>query len=269
MRALIIEDDLLVADGLKQGLQQFGYTVDWVGNAENAITLSRDESFDIMLVDIGLPGRDGLHFIRTIRNRGDKVPIMAITARTSMEDTVLGLDAGADDYLYKPFRLPEVAARMRALIRRSNDIADARIRHGSLVLDSGTRSATLDGKEIELTRSEWAILELLALSSPSVVSKEKLIQNLTGWDKDITPNAIQVHISRLRTKLAPGNITIRTVRGIGYRIDATCDEKARSDRFGRHQATAVALPVVAADRGLHSGFRHRLPFGQANQRVGL
>lgn len=223
MRALIIEDDLLLAEGLKQGLQQFGYTVDWVGSAEKALLLSRDESFDIMLVDIGLPGKDGLEFIRTIRSRGDKVPIMAVTARTSMEDTVQGLDAGADDYLYKPFRLPEVAARVRALIRRSNDIAQSCIRHGSLELDTRTRGATLGGEAMELTKSEWAILETLVMAFPSVVSKDKLIQTLTGWDKDITPNAIQVHVSRLRTKLAPGNITIRTVRGIGYRIDASDD----------------------------------------------
>ncbi|HJV92482.1 MAG TPA: response regulator [Azonexus sp.] len=220
MRILIVEDDALVASGLKQGLQQLGYTVDVAGSAETAETFVHSESFDMALVDIGLPCADGLHFIRQLRSRGSSLPVLILTARESMEDTIHGLDAGADDYMTKPYRLPEVAARMRALIRRSNAIADACLRHDGLCLDTRSRTAMLNDEALELTNREWAILEMLLMASPGVVSKEKLVQSLAGWDKDITQNAIEVHLSRLRSKLAAGTIVIRTVRGIGYRVDA-------------------------------------------------
>lgn len=220
MRILVVEDEPLVAQGLKQGLVQLGYTVDLAGSAEEAESLVRAESFDIALVDIGLPKADGLHFIRQLRAAGEKLPVLVLTAHDGMEDTVRGLDAGADDYLTKPYRLPEVAARIRALIRRSNAIADACLRHNGLRLDTRSRVATLNAVPLELTRREWAILELLLMASPNVVSKDKLVNNLAGWDKDITPNAIEVHVSRLRGKLSSGNVNIRTIRGIGYRVDA-------------------------------------------------
>lgn len=220
MRILIVEDDELVAQGLKQGLQQLGYTVDLAASAESAEDFFGHEDFDMALVDIGLPGRDGLELIRRLRAAGNSTPILMLTARGSMDDTVRGLDAGADDYLAKPYRLPEVAARMRALIRRSNALADACLQHGGLRLDTCSRQATLGGEALELTGREWAILEMLLMASPAVVSKDRLVQSLAGWDKDITPNAIEVHVSRLRAKLAPGAVVIRTVRGIGYRVDA-------------------------------------------------
>lgn len=220
MRILIVEDDVLVAHGLKQGLQQLGYTVDIAGSAEAADRFVQCESFDMALVDIGLPQADGLSFIRQLRSRGDRMPALILTAKGDMEDTVKGLDSGADDYMVKPYRLPEVAARIRALIRRSNAITDACLRHDGLTLDTRQHVATLKGEVLELTNREWAILEMLLMASPAVVSKDKLVQSLAGWDKDITPNAIEVHVSRLRAKLAPGEIVIRTVRGIGYRVDA-------------------------------------------------
>ena len=220
MRILVVEDDPLVAQGLKQGLVQLGYVVDVATTAEEAESFVGFESFDIALVDIGLPKADGFHFIRQLRATGKSVPVLVLTARDSMEDTVIGLDAGADDYMSKPYRLPEVAARIRALIRRSNAIADACLRHNGLCLDTRSHTATLEALPLELTRREWAILELLLMASPAVVSKDKLVKNLAGWDKDITPNAIEVHVSRLRGKLTSGNVTIRTIRGIGYRVDA-------------------------------------------------
>jgi len=220
MRLLIVEDDTLVASGLKQGLLQLGYTVDVAASAEAAETFVEGEIFDLALVDIGLPKADGLHFIRQLRSRGNRLPVLVLTARDSMEDTINGLDAGADDYMTKPYRLPEVAARMRALIRRSNAIADACLHHDGLSLDTRSHTASLNNEPLELTNREWAILEILLMASPGVVSKEKLVQSLAGWDKDITPNAVEVHISRLRSKLSSGSITIRTVRGIGYRVDA-------------------------------------------------
>jgi len=220
MRILIVEDEPLVAQGLKQGLEQLRYTVDVASSAEEAESFVQYESFDMALVDIGLPKADGFHFIRQLRARGQNLPILVLTARDSMDDTIRGLDAGADDYLTKPYRLPEIAARIRALIRRSNAIADACLRHNGLCLDTRSHTATLDEVPLELTNREWAILELLLMASPAVVSKDKLVQSLAGWDSDITQNAIEVHISRLRGKLSSGNIVIRTIRGIGYRVDA-------------------------------------------------
>jgi len=220
MRILIVEDEPLVAQGLKQGLEQLRYTVDVASSAEEAESFVQYESFDMALVDIGLPKADGLHFIRQLRARGQNLPILVLTARDSMDDTIRGLDAGADDYMTKPYRLPEIAARIRALIRRSNAIADACLRHNGLCLDTRSHTATLDEVPLELTNREWAILELLLMASPAVVSKDKLVQSLAGWDSDITQNAIEVHISRLRGKLSSGNIVIRTIRGIGYRVDA-------------------------------------------------
>ncbi len=220
MRILIVEDDQPVALGLKQGLQKQGYTVDLAGSAEEADLCVQRETFDMALVDIALPNADGLHFIRQLRRRGDHLPALILTASDNMDDTISGLDAGADDYMTKPYRLPEVAARIRALIRRSHAVTDACLKHDGLCLDTRTRTATLNDMPLELTKREWAILEILLMASPSVVSKDRLVGSLAGWDKDITTNAIEVHVSRLRHKLAAGTIVIRTVRGIGYRVDA-------------------------------------------------
>jgi two-component system, OmpR family, response regulator QseB len=220
MRLLIVEDDSMLAQGLKQGLRQMGYTVDIATSAEEAERFVSAEEFDLTVVDVGLPKADGLHFIRQLRNSGDHLPTLVLTARGEMEDTVSGLDAGADDYMVKPYRLPELAARIRALIRRAHALSDACLRQDGLVLDTRQHTATLNGEPFELTNREWAILEILLMKSPAVVSKDKLMQSLAGWDKDITPNTIEVHISRLRSKLAESTIVIRTVRGIGYRIDA-------------------------------------------------
>lgn len=219
MRILVVEDDALVASGIKQGLINAGYTADVVGSAEGAEVYLQEEAFDLAVVDIGLPKADGLTLIRRLRERGATLPMLLLTARDSMEDTIAGLDVGADDYMTKPFRLPELVARIRALIRRANAVASAELRRGALVLDTNCRCAHLAGEPLDLTGREWAILETLLMVSPNVVSKGKLVQSLAGWDKDITPNAIEVHISRLRAKLAGSDVEIRTVRGIGYRVD--------------------------------------------------
>lgn len=219
MRVLVIEDDALVAIGIKQGLLQAGFTVDRTDSAESAENYLRKESYDLALVDIGLPGSDGLSLIRRLRLQKNPLPVLVLSARVSLEDTVRGLDVGADDYLTKPFRLPELVARIHALIRRSNLIATNTLQHGALSLNTTTRQASLNGLTLELTPREWSILEVLLMASPQVVSKVRLLQTIAGWEADITPNAVEVHLSRLRAKLAPGNIEIRTVRGIGYRID--------------------------------------------------
>ncbi|HMW19158.1 response regulator [Accumulibacter sp.] len=220
MRILVVEDDNLVARGLKQGLMQAGYTVDLAESAESAEASLSDEEFDLALVDIGLPKADGLTLTGRLRARNDRLPVLVLSARGGMADTVKGLDVGADDYMAKPFRLPELCARIRALIRRANAVADVWLRHDGLALCPASRTATLNGRPVELTKSEWAILEILLMASPNVVNKNRLVQGLAGWDKDITPNAVEVHVSRLRAKLTEGGIEIRTVRGIGYRVDA-------------------------------------------------
>lgn len=219
MRILVVEDDSLVASGIKQGLANAGYTVDVTQNATSAERHLREENFDLAVVDIGLPDIDGLTLVQRLRHRKMRLPVLVLTARGSMEDTIAGLDIGADDYMTKPFRLPELIARIRALIRRAHSITSTELQHDRLVLNTGSYTATLNGQPLSLTRREWTILETLLMASPRVVSKDKLLQSLTGWDKNVTPNAIEVHVSRLRAKIAPGGIEIRTVRGIGYRID--------------------------------------------------
>jgi len=220
VRVLVVEDDALVAEGIKQGLEREHFTVDRVGSAEQAETYLHGEHFDLLIVDLGLPKADGFTLVRQLRQLGQKTPVLILTARDTLEDCVKGLEVGADDYMVKPFRLPELVARIRALIRRAHSIADSRLNHGALELDTARHAATLNGQPLDLTNREWALLELLLIQSPKVVSKDKLLQMLAGWDADLSPNAIEVYISRLRGKLASSTVSIRTIRGIGYRIDA-------------------------------------------------
>ena len=219
MRVLVVEDDTLVSEGIKRGLERGHFTVDVVASAELAEQHIQGEFFDLLIVDLGLPQADGFTLIRHLRETGCKTPVLIVTARDTLEDCVKGLDVGADDYMIKPFRLPELVARVRALIRRAHSVTDSRLGYGGLELDTAKHSATLNGQALDLTGREWALLELLLLQSPNVVGKEKILQVLSGWDADLTPNAIEVYISRLRTKLAGAGAIIRTVRGIGYRID--------------------------------------------------
>ena len=219
MRILAVEDDTLVAEGIKQGLEREHFTVDVVGSAEQAETYLHGEHFDLLIVDLGLPKADGFSLVRQLRQTGQKTPVLILTARDTLEDCVKGLEVGADDYMVKPFRLPELVARIRALIRRVHSITDSKLSHGELELDTARHTATLKGQALELTNREWAILELLLMQSPKVVSKDKIVQALAGWDVDLSPNAIEVYISRLRSKLAASGVIIRTIRGMGYRID--------------------------------------------------
>jgi DNA-binding response OmpR family regulator len=218
MRILIVEDDELVADALKRGLAAAGFAVDRVASAEQAEAALATEEFDLAVVDIGLPKSDGLALVRRMRRAGSDLPVLILTARDGLADRVDALDLGADDYLTKPFELPEVAARCRALIRRTRSATSAELHIGTLTLDLKSRTATLGGQPLEITRREWSILECLALDAGRVVRKEKLLRAIAGWDEELTPNAVEVYVSRLRAKLGEA-AAIRTVRGLGYRLD--------------------------------------------------
>lgn len=205
MRVLIVEDDPLVGEAVRRALEAHGYAVDLTTSAEAASSALHAESFDLAVVDIGLPRASGLQFVREQRRRGAMVPVLMLTARDGLDDRVCALDLGADDYLTKPFQVPELVARCRALIRRANALSTTQLAFGVLRLD--------------LAHREWSILECLVLNASRIVSKERLKSAVVNWSEDLTPNAIEVYISRLRAKLG-GAVDIRAVRGMGYRIDA-------------------------------------------------
>lgn len=231
MRLLLVEDDLMVASGMKLGLTDAGYAVDWVSSAERALEVLVQESFDIAILDIGLPGMDGLELLRRMRTKDmacTSMPVLMLTARDALHDRVRGLDLGADDYMVKPYELPELLARLRALLRRSQAANSAVLTFGPLQLDTAARSACMqaeaeDGhsylQAIDLGPREWTVLEYLLMHAPKPASKDKLLQALTGWDKEITPNAVEVYVSRLRAKLEPHGVALRSIRGFGYRLD--------------------------------------------------
>ncbi|MDO9198476.1 response regulator transcription factor [Rhodoferax sp.] len=225
MRLLLVEDDVMVASGIKLGLTDAGYAVDWVGNAERALEVTLREAFDVAIIDIGLPGVDGLALTQRLRKDGHTMPVLILTARDALHDRVQGLDRGADDYMIKPFELPELLARLRALLRRSQAATSAVLSFGPLELDTATRLACIrpGGQPVELGPREWTVMEYLLINAPKPANKDKLLQALTGWDKEITPNAVEVYISRLRGKLEPHGIALRSIRGFGYRLEMTAD----------------------------------------------
>ncbi|CAM8671610.1 OmpR Response regulators consisting of a CheY-like receiver domain and a winged-helix DNA-binding domain [Comamonadaceae bacterium] len=224
MRLLLVEDDVMVASGIKLGLSDAGYAVDWVGSAERALEVTSTESFDAAVVDIGLPNMDGLSLTQAMRKSGQTMPVLILTARDALQDRVQGLDMGADDYMVKPFELPELLARLRALLRRSQAATSSVLSFGPLELDTAQRVACIrvDGAAaiaLELGPREWTVMEYLLLQAPKPANKDKLLQALTGWDKEITPNAVEVYISRLRGKLEPHGVALRSIRGFGYRLE--------------------------------------------------
>jgi DNA-binding response OmpR family regulator len=227
MRLLLVEDDVMVASGIKLGLTDAGYAVDWVGSGERAEEVLRGEVFDAAIIDIGLPNMDGLELTRRLRRpdmASHQMPVLILTARDALSDRVQGLDLGADDYMIKPFELPELLARLRALLRRSQAATTAVLSFGPIELDTANRRATASRPgaapaNIELGPREWTVLEYLLIHAPKPASKEKLLQALTGWDKEITPNAVEVYISRLRGKLEPHGVALRSIRGFGYRLE--------------------------------------------------
>ena len=219
MRLLLVEDDPLLGDGLQAGLRQSGYTVDWLKDAASAEAALSSENYEIMVLDLGLPDRSGLSVLKNLRQRGDELPVLILTARDSVEDRVLGLDSGADDYLLKPCDLDELAARLRALLRRHGGRADNTIRHGEVALDPAAHTVSVAGKTIDIAPREYAVLQLLMENRGRVMSRSRLEESLYSWDGEVESNAIEVYIHHLRKKF--GSDLIRTIRGVGYIIDAT------------------------------------------------
>jgi two-component system response regulator QseB len=206
----------MVGESIRDGLGQEGYAVDWVRDGKAAETALGTEPYAAVLLDLGLPRRDGLEVLRTARARANDVPILVITARDAVAERIKGLDAGADDYLVKPFDLDELAARVRALVRRAEGRAAPIVRHGALTLDPSTRAVTLRGQPVALSGREFALLQALLQRPGVVLSRAQLEERLYGWDEEVGSNAVEVHIHNLRRKL--GADAIRNVRGVGYTV---------------------------------------------------
>ena len=207
----------MLGDGLQAGLRQEGYAVDWVTSGARTKHALQVESFDLILLDLGLPDCDGLNLIRELRGQGAHAPILILTARDGLDDRVQGLDMGADDYLVKPFDLGELGARVRALLRRSHGRAAPELRNGGLVVDPAAHTVLEDGRTVELSPREFALLGILLENAGKVISRVKLEQSVYDWNDDIGSNALEVHIHHLRKKL-PGS-SIRTIRGVGYLLE--------------------------------------------------
>ena len=214
MRILLVEDDRLLGDGLQAGLKQAGYAVDWLRDGDAAIAALSTESFAAVVLDLGLPKRDGLSVLQWLRGRHDTTPVLILTARDQPGDKVRGLDLGADDYVLKPFDLDEVAARLRALVRRAHGRPEPLLTLGEIELNPAARTVMRAGQAVELTAREFDLLHLLLQNADRVLTRRSLEEQLYTWNDAVDSNALEVHIHHLRRKL--GNELIRTVRGVGY-----------------------------------------------------
>jgi two-component system, OmpR family, response regulator len=214
MRVLVVEDDRMIAKGLRTALEQDGYAVDGVADGRSASAALSSSRFDLVLLDLGLPERDGLEVLRELRRRGDATPVIIVTARDDVQDRIDGLDAGADDYIVKPFDLDEVAARMRSVLRRAAGRGDPCIRHRGITLDPIAHAVERNGEPVLLSAHEFAVLETLMQRPGAVLSRAQLEDRLYGWDAAIESNAVEVYVHGLRRKL--GSDAIRTLRGVGY-----------------------------------------------------
>lgn len=217
MRLLLVEDDALLGDGLRAGLVQDGYSVDWLRDGTSAEAALSSGSYDLAVLDINLPGRSGLQLLKGLRNSGSTLPVLLLTARDTVADRVTGLDSGADDYLIKPFDLDELLARLRVLLRRRGGRATPNLHHGDLLVDPAAHTVTLAGAPVEISPREFAVLQLLLENRGKVLSRSRLEEGLYSWQSEVESNAVEVYIHHLRKKL--GQSLIRTVRGVGYVID--------------------------------------------------
>ena len=216
LKILLVEDDAMIGAAVQEGLRRVGFTVDWVRDGRAAELALGAERYGMMLLDLGLPRKSGLDLLSELRRRGETIPVLVLTAKDAVSDRVRGLDAGADDYLVKPFDLNELAARIRALARRAAGRADTVIEHGTLTLDPARRQARLKGEPVALSAREYAVLDALLERPGAVLSRAQLEERLYGWGEEVESNAVEVHIHNLRRKLGAG--VIRNIRGVGYMI---------------------------------------------------
>lgn len=218
MRVLLIEDDPLLGDALQAGLRGNGFAVEWLRDGEAGLAALAADRFDAVVLDLGLPRLDGRRLLERRRAEGDRTPVLVLTARDALEDRVAGLDSGADDYVVKPVAIAELAARLRALVRRASGIARGQLEVGPLTVDPAARAVAWRGEPVELAPREFDVLLALTLRAGRVVTREQIESALYEWDRGIESNAIEVHVHHLRRKLAPE--LIRTVRGVGYMMPA-------------------------------------------------
>lgn len=216
MRLLLIEDDSMIGESVRKGLRQDGFSVDWVQDGRAAELAVETEPYELVLLDLGLPGKDGLAVLKSIRQRGNRVPVLILTARDAVADRVKGLDAGADDYLVKPFDLDELGARIRALLRRQSGRVDPVLRLGNLSLNPATHEVQLSGQTVNLSAREFALLEALMDRPGAVLSRAQLEEKLYGWGEEVESNTVEVYIHGLRKKI--GAEWIKNVRGVGYML---------------------------------------------------
>ncbi len=217
MRLLLVEDDKMLGESMQIGLEQDGYAVDWVRDGDAARQAALTHEYEAVLLDLGLPGRDGLDVLRTLRTRGSKTAVLIVTARDRIGDRIIGLDAGADDYILKPFDLDELTARVRAVTRRLNGRADPLIEIGAVTLDSVSKRISVEGTLIELTAREYTIAAFMMERAGRIVTRGELEETLFQWEREVSSNAVEVYISQLRRKL--GRDFIRTRRGLGYSVE--------------------------------------------------
>lgn len=218
MRILLIEDDGLIGDGIKNGLEKLGFTVDWFSDGNDGHEALFQAQYDAVVLDLGLPGMDGLSILKDWRNKSRNEPVLVLTAKGDVDERIKGLNSGADDYLGKPFALKEVQARLNALIRRKNGVSAPQIAYKNITFDPQSRKTFLNGNEVTLSPKETAVLEALLMNKNKVLSKEALENKIYSWDEDVSSNAVEVHIHHLRKKL--GKDIVKTVNKIGYIMEA-------------------------------------------------
>ncbi|MDO9416659.1 response regulator [Pararhizobium sp.] len=223
MRILLVEDNATLADGLSVILRGTGYAVDVVRDGASANAVIAAEAFDLVILDLNLPEMDGLDVLRAMRARQNKAAVLILTARGATEERVKGLDLGADDYMIKPFDITEFEARVRVLLRRQAGLRSSAISYGNVSLDLTSRTFSADGITIDLPARELGLLEVLFMRAGKVVAKEAIMQSLAAFDDDLSANAIEQYVSRLRKRLAQHGLTVRTARGIGYYLDKTAE----------------------------------------------
>lgn len=222
MRILLVEDNKLLSEGLGALLRGSGYAVDIVADGASAHAVVAAENFDLVILDLNLPEMDGLEVLRAMRARHNQAAVLILTARGTPEERVRGLDLGADDYLIKPFDISEFEARVRVLLRRQAGLRNALVHFGSLTLDLNTRTFSAGGQVLDIPARELGLLELLFVRGGKVVAKDTIVQSLNGFDHDLSSNAIEQYVSRLRKRLAPFSLTVKTARGLGYYLDHIC-----------------------------------------------